>query len=284
MTLSHTWVLRSHMSSIDAGMITNCNTTFTYIFHLFINIYKNITPLNPLGELLKSNPDRQTHHRTDQRFAEHLQEQYLIKLTSPGNVDLRPEDAATVKAHVARFKDDNINVSTDEGKDPDAEKHARAVKLATKKPPFNADQPAVAYDENGDWEDVQLHAAWAAEYDKERTVSFNTWLAIHNARRKRCQSCNKVLASGIRSQKTHSPLQDHTSQSNTPSIGRKQTPDRTFQQIRREPLIRGCHPFDNHRHPFQFCSIGWLAQRRCGEQLHGSARQHAGSSHRSQSG
>lgn len=60
-----------------------------------------------------------------------------------------------------------------------------AIEIAEKKAPFDNDQPATTYREDRAWEDVQLHAAWAAQFDKNNTHSFNTWLVIHNAWRNR---------------------------------------------------------------------------------------------------
>lgn len=115
------------------------------------------------------------------RIAEHLQQEYLVKLTGPAVVDLEPSDHATAMAHVARIKRENGNFSIDEDKDLDAEKHARAVKTAKKKAPFNNDQPATAYREDGAWEDVQLHAAWTAQFDKNNTHSLLVILRMpHN--------------------------------------------------------------------------------------------------------
>ena len=65
--------------------------------------------------------------------------------------------------------------------DPNANKHHRNVVAAKKKAPFVQDTPVLADLEDGDWEDSQLYAAWAAKYDSERTVKFTTWLLIHTA-------------------------------------------------------------------------------------------------------
>ena len=68
---------------------------------------------------------------------------------------------------------------------PNNNKHHRSVVAAKKKAPFVQDTPALTNLEDGDWDDSQLYAAWAAKYDSERTVNFTTWLLIHTAWRSR---------------------------------------------------------------------------------------------------
>ena len=65
--------------------------------------------------------------------------------------------------------------------DPNANTHHRSVLAAKKKAPFVQDTPALADLEDGDWEDSQLYAAWAAKYDSEHTVKFTTWLLINTS-------------------------------------------------------------------------------------------------------
>ena len=51
--------------------------------------------------------------------------------------------------------------------DPNANEHHRSVVAVKKKALFAQDTPALSYLEDGNWEDSQLYAAWAAKYDPE---------------------------------------------------------------------------------------------------------------------
>ena len=120
------------------------------------------------------------------RFADRIHQQYLVNLTRGKDVKVTNDDAREIKNYIATLLSGGVDVTKD--LDPNANKHYRSVAAAKKKAPFLQDTPAPADLEDGDWEDSQLYAAWAAKYDPEHTVSFTTWIVIHTAWRSRVQT------------------------------------------------------------------------------------------------
>ena len=100
-------------------------------------------------------------------------------------------DAKEIEKYIATLRSEGVDVTKDI--DPNANEHHRSVVAAKKKAPFAQDTPALSYLEDGDWEDSQLYAAWAAKHDPEGTVTFTTWLLIHTAWRTRVSALTERL-------------------------------------------------------------------------------------------
>ena len=132
---------------------------------------------------MKTSKEGKSYSNKAKRFADRIHQTYLVNLTHGKAVTVTTEDAKEIENYVATLRREGVDVTKDLVSN--ANKHHRMVVDAKKKAHFYQDVPAPSYLEDGDWEDSQLYAAWAAKYDPEGTVRFTTWLLIHTAWRSR---------------------------------------------------------------------------------------------------
>ena len=143
------------------------------------------------SELLKEKEKGKSPSSKAKRFADRIHEKYLINLTHGKAVTVTNDDAKEIENYIATLRSEGVDVTKDVH--PNANKHHRSVVAAKKKAPLAQDIPALSYLEDGDWEDSQLYAAWAAKHDPEGTVTFTTWLLIHTAWRTRVSALTERL-------------------------------------------------------------------------------------------
>lgn len=105
-------------------------------------------------------------------FADRIHEQYLINLTRGKEVTVTNDDAKEIENYIATLRSDGVDVT--KLIDLNTNEHHRSVVVVKKKAPFAQDTPALSYLEDGDWEDSQLNAAWAAKNDPDSSVKITT--------------------------------------------------------------------------------------------------------------